>query len=191
MNYKQKGFALPISLLLLVVMTLMGATLVGITTSEVRHNDEKDKSQQTFYAAESGIAHAKRWMRSNTSTFNQSPQVNLNKNLIWCTPDFLPNFNGNKGFTTNRKTMSEMISGTEAGETSRLKNFSFEYFIAYAPDKNGNSSSAIKKPGTNKTYYTIYSCGCDTRKILCKNNKNKIVSLEATVTISSQRKNFY
>ena len=43
-----------------------------------------------------------------------------------------------------------------------------------------------KKPGTNKTYYTIYSCGCDTRKILCKNNKNKIVSLEATVTISSQ-----
>ena len=55
MNYKQKGFALPISLLLLVVMTLMGATLVGITTSEVRDNDEKDKSQQTFYAAESGI----------------------------------------------------------------------------------------------------------------------------------------
>ena len=84
------------------------------------------------------------------------------------------------------KLMSEMISGTEPGETSRLKNFSFEYFIAYTPDKNGNSSSAIKKPGTNKTYYTIYSCGCDTRKILCKNNKNKIVSLEATVTISSQ-----
>ena len=126
MNYKQKGFALPISLLLLVVMTLMGATLVGVTTSEVRDNDEKDKSQQTFYAAESGIAHAKRWMRSNISTFNQGPQVNLNKNLIWCTPDFLPNFNGNKGFTTNRKTMSEMISGTDPGETSRLKNFSFE-----------------------------------------------------------------
>ena len=186
MKLKQRGFALPISLLLLVVMTLMGATLVGITTSEVRDNDEKDKSQQTFYAAESGISHAKRWMRSNISTLNQGPQVNLNKNLNWCTPDFLPNFNGNKGFTTNRKTMSEMISGTEPGETSRLKSFSFEYFIAYAPDKNGNSSSAIKKPGTNKTYYTIYSCGCDTRKILCKNNKNKIVSLEATVTISSQ-----
>ena len=187
MKNSQKGFALPISLLLLVVMTLMGATLVGITTGEVRHNDEKDKSQQVFYAAESGIAHAKRWMRNNINTFNQGPKVSLNsKNLIWCTPDFLPNFNGNKGFTTNRKTMSEMISGTEAGETSRLKNFSFEYFIAYAPDKNGNSSSAKKKPGTNKTYYTIYSCGCDSRKILCKNNKNKIVTLEATVTISTQ-----
>ena len=60
MKNNQKGFALPISLLLLVVMTLMGATLVGITTGEVRHNDEKDKSQQVFYAAESGIAHAKR-----------------------------------------------------------------------------------------------------------------------------------
>ena len=88
-------------------------------------------------------------MKSNISTFNQGPQVNLNKNLIWCTPDFLPNFNGNKGFTTNRKTMSEMISGTEPGETSRLKSFVFGHFIAYAPDKS-NSSSAIKKPGTNK-----------------------------------------
>ena len=185
-NYKEKGFALPLTLLLLVVMALMTSILISITTSEHTANTTKDLSQQSFYAAESGIAHAKRWMKSNISAFNQGPQVNLNKNLIWCTPDFLPNFNGNKGFTTNRKTMSEMISGTEAGETSRLKNFSFEYFIAYTPDKNGNSSSAIKKPGTNKTYYTIYSCGCDTRKILCKNNKNKIVSLEATVTISSQ-----
>ena len=39
MKHKQKGFALPISLLLLVVMTLMGATLVGITTGEVRDNE--------------------------------------------------------------------------------------------------------------------------------------------------------
>ena len=187
MKHKQKGFALPISLLLLVVMTLMGATLVGITTGEVRDNDKKDSAQQVFYAAESGISHAKRWMRTNTSVLNSAPKVSLNsKNLKWCTPDFLPNFNGNKGFAVNRKTMSEMVSGTEPGETSRLKSFSFEYFIAYAPDKNGNSSSAKKKPGTNKTYYTIYSCGCDTRKILCKNNKNKIVTLEATVTISSQ-----
>ncbi len=187
MREKQKGFALPISLLLLVVMTLMGVTLVGITTGEVRDNDKKDSAQQVFYAAESGIAHAKRWMRNNSSKFNSAPNVSLNsKNLKWCTPDFLPNFNGNKGFAVNRKTLSEMISGTEPGETSRLKNFSFEYFIAYTPDKNGNASSAKKKPGTNKTYYTIYSCGCDTRKILCKNNKNKIVSLEATVTISTQ-----
>ena len=68
-------------------MTLMGATLVGITTGEVRDNDKKDSAQQVFYAAESGISHAKRWMRANSSVLNSSPKVSLNsKNLKWCTP---------------------------------------------------------------------------------------------------------
>ena len=55
----EKGFALPVSLLLLVVMTLMGATLVSITAGDIRANNEIDYSQQAFYAAESGITNAK------------------------------------------------------------------------------------------------------------------------------------
>ena len=66
MKNNQKGFALPLALLLLVVMTLMGATLVSMTASDIRANDDKDKGQQAFYAAESGIAHAKRWIKIYT-----------------------------------------------------------------------------------------------------------------------------
>ena len=192
MKKKEKGFALPVSLLLLVVMTLMGVTLVGITSQDIKDNDEKDTSQQAFYAAESGIAHAKRWMRNpvNVTTLNTKPTQSLNNNTLrWCRTNFLPNFNGNKAFVVIRKTLSEMFVGqTGAGETSRYKGFSFEYFITYTPDKNGNINlnSPKKKPGTNKIYYSIYSCGCDNRKINCDNTKDKVVSLEAIVTMSSQ-----
>ena len=43
-----------------------------------------------------------------------------------------------------------------------------------------------KKPGTNKTYYTIYSCGCDGSKTKCRSQNNKIVALEAVVTLATQ-----
>ena len=40
----EKGFALPLALLLLVVMTIMGITLVSITSGDIRANDEKDST---------------------------------------------------------------------------------------------------------------------------------------------------
>ena len=63
----EKGFALPLALLLLVVMTIMGTTLVTISSNEHNGNDDKDSNQQTFYAAESGISVAKSWMVGNLS----------------------------------------------------------------------------------------------------------------------------
>ena len=39
-----------------------------------------------------------------------------------------------------------------------------------------------KKPGTNKTLYTIHSCGCDKSKSKCNKDKDTITALEAIVT---------
>ena len=71
-KYKQneKGFALPIALLVLVVMSIMAATLVTVTSKDHAANNNKDSGQQAFYAAESGIAVAKKWMLDN-------------ENLLW------------------------------------------------------------------------------------------------------------
>ena len=44
----EKGFALPLTLLLFVVMTIMGAILVTITSNEHKANTDKDTSQQVF-----------------------------------------------------------------------------------------------------------------------------------------------
>ena len=78
--------------------------------------------------------------------------------------------------------MNEVISASGV-EATRLGKFSFEYFIAYSPDVNGNNSSAKKKSGTNNTLYTIYSCGCNESKDKCSAQSNIIVPLEAVVTL--------
>ena len=87
----EKGFALPLALLLLVVMTIMGLTLVTITSNEHNANNDKDNNQQTFYAAESGISVAKKYMVDNTSLITGSSQRNLDRDLKFCKASFFPN----------------------------------------------------------------------------------------------------
>ena len=125
-------------------------------------------------------------MKDNTNTLTTSSQRNLNNDLLYCKAAYFPNLNTANGFIVGRKTLNEVISSSDSIEAKRLSKFSFEYFIAFSPDNNGNNSSARKKPGTNKTYYTIYSCGCDGPKGTCRSQNNKIVSLEAVVTIATQ-----
>ena len=178
----EKGFALPLALLLLVVMTIMGLTLVTITSNEHNANNNKDTNQQTFYAAESGISIAKKYMVDNTSLITGSTQRNLEGDLKFCKASFFPNLRTSNGITLDRKSLNEIISASGA-EATRLGKFSFEYFIAYSPDVNGNNSSAKKKSGTNNTLYTIYSCGCNESKDKCNAKSNVIVPLEAVVTL--------
>ena len=87
----EKGFALPLALLLLVVMTIMGVILVTITLNEHKANTDKDSNQQAFYAAESGIAVAKKYMVDNTSIITGSSQKNLDNDLK-CFPSSYPKF---------------------------------------------------------------------------------------------------
>ena len=148
----EKGFALPLALLLLVVMTIMGATLVNITSTEHNANTNKDSNQQTFYAAESGISVAKSWMVGNISKFSASPPNNLDSQLRFCKASFFPNLrSSNNGFYTERKTLNQVISAS-GDEATRLSKYSFEYFIAYSPDANGNNSSGKK----NQELITFY-----------------------------------
>lgn len=179
----EQGFALPLALLLLVVMTIMGSILVNVTSKEHNANNNKDSNQQTFYAAESGIAIAKKWMTDNMTALAATPPNNLNAKIRFCKETFFPNLvNSNNGFHTSRQSLSEVITGTTGAETIRLSNYSFEYFIAYSPDSNGNNTIAKKKTGTNNILYTIYSCGCNKSKDNC-NSSDTIVPLEAVVTL--------
>jgi len=182
----EKGFALPLALLLLVVMTIMGVILVTITLNEHKANTDKDTSQQVFYAAESGISVARKWMVDNISKFSASPPNNLDSQLRFCKASFFPNLiSSNNGFTTDRKSLFDVMDTTNASiiEKDRLKKFSFEYFIAYSPALNGNNSSGKKKSGTQNILYTIYSCGCNETKDKCNAKSNIVVPLEAVVTL--------
>tara|TARA_B100001173_G_C15982503_1_gene545242 strand:+ start:681 stop:1241 length:561 start_codon:yes stop_codon:yes gene_type:complete len=186
MKRNEKGFALPVSLLLLVVMTLMGATLLSITVGDIRANNEIDYSQQAFYAAESGITNAKKYLKTEKTL---TPQGDPNNKLKFCKTNFFPNLRPGTVKAINNYigiyNLDQLITAT-GDEKKRLSNFSFEYFITYSPDQNGYTSSAMKKPGTNKTFYTIHVCGCDASHSNCRSQNNKIVSLEAVVTLATQ-----
>ena len=51
----EKGFALVLSLVLLLVMSLMGGALIVISSGDHQSNNTSDQYQQAFYVAETGL----------------------------------------------------------------------------------------------------------------------------------------
>ena len=125
----EKGFALPLALLLLVVMTIMGATLVNITSSEHNANTNKDSNQQTFYAAESGISVAKSWMVGNISKFSASPPNNLDSQLRFCKASFFPNLrSSNNGYILGLRSFPfKVIWGKNTKYEQKVKKLKYLY----------------------------------------------------------------
>ena len=197
------GFALPLALLLLVVMSLMASILISKINSEHKANTLKDANQQAFYAAESGITVAKKWMVANSDILKTTSPNIVDRDLRFCKTSMFPNIiNNSKGFKIERKSLNEVITNTTDDELERLKKFSYEYFITYSPDVIGatntaKTKTAAKSEGTSitegtsykasgtdtATYYTIYSCGCGNSKNNCDRNKDALVRLEQVVTL--------
>ncbi len=59
-NNTQKGFALILSLVLLLAMSLMGGALIVIASSDHQSNNSSDEYQQTFYVAETALLQAQK-----------------------------------------------------------------------------------------------------------------------------------
>ena len=195
------GFALPLALLLLVVMSLMASILISKITGEHKANTLKDANQQAFYAAESGITLAKKWMVTNSDTLKNASPISIDGGF--CRTSMFPNIvSGSKGLKTDSQNLNEVITNTTDDELERLKKFSYEYFITYSPDVIGatntaKTKTAAKSEGTSitegtsykasgtdtATYYTIYSCGCGNSKNNCDRNKDTLVRLEQVVTL--------
>ncbi len=56
----QKGFALVLSLMLLLAMSLMGGSLIVIASTDHEGNNSGDEYQQTFYVAETALMEAEK-----------------------------------------------------------------------------------------------------------------------------------
>ena len=199
----ERGFALALALLLLVVMSLMGASLVLIASKDHKTNALLDSSQQAFYAAETGITIAKKWIVDTSSSKTLSPGGI--PGITFCKTNFFPNLKQDSIKAINnpatnqayvdKKTLNSVITGTSADEQKRLAKYSYEFFITYTPDPNGNSlvprtkqvtgtvgssvaeGTSYKTGGSSMaTYYTIFSCG--------KGENDTIVPLEAVITLT-------
>ena len=194
----EKGFAIALALLMLVAMSLMGASLMLIAASDHKKNGNQNIKQQAFYAAETGITEAKKWLSSQSSlTAGSDP----NNQLTFCKTSLFPELSNAKAIKDyiEKKDLSELITGE-----SKLSDYSYEYFITYTPDASGNTQNAIistvsgatggdisqgtnyKNTGTSTaTYYNVYSCGCDANKNSCNSDSNFITALQSTITLTN------
>ena len=58
----EKGFALVLSLVLMLVMSLMGGALIVISAGDHQSNNRNDEYQQTFYVAETALLEGERYV---------------------------------------------------------------------------------------------------------------------------------
>ena len=58
----QKGFALVLALVMLVVMSLMGGALIVVASGDHRTNNVSDNYQQTFYVAETALIEGEKYL---------------------------------------------------------------------------------------------------------------------------------
>ena len=66
MNRKnEKGFALILSLVLLLVMSLMGGSLIVISAGDHQSNNTSDQFQQTFYVAETALLEGEKYLTNH------------------------------------------------------------------------------------------------------------------------------
>lgn len=63
----EKGFAMVLSLVLLLAMSLMGGALILIASGDHQSNNSSDQYQQTFYAAEMGLLEGERYILNEKS----------------------------------------------------------------------------------------------------------------------------
>ena len=144
----EKGFALALALIMLVVMSLMGTTLALIVANDHKKNGDVDSDQQAFYAAETGIAQARKWLATG-------PDLSLAKpNPEFCSTESFDSLVGsvkaiNKGYV-GKNTLDNIITPTGTSEEKdkekeRLEQFRYEYFVTYTPDPNGDTDPALAK----------------------------------------------
>ena len=197
----QRGFAIALALLMLVVMSLMGATLLVVVAGDHKRNSNQDVNQQAFYAAESGLSDARVWLSKETSL---TPRGNPDNQSKFCKTDFFPNLTDAKVINdrVSRDNLDNKFSNMSQDEKNKLSSYSFEYFITYTPDKNGltqnqqevtvasdtGSSIAMdtsykSQGGNSGTRFTIFSCGCNASYDECRENKSIIVRLVQNVVL--------
>ena len=144
----EKGFVIVLAILLLLVMSLMGTTLVIIASNDHEGNLQRDYNQQTFYAAETGIYEAKEYLNQQVQKGVKLKPYDIGP-LNFCKTAFFPNLSSNMNYVkaigpengSARKGWASMshLGSSDETEKKRLKKYQYEWFITQTPDINGHT----------------------------------------------------
>ena len=153
----EKGFVLVLAILVLLVMSLMGTTLVVIASNDHKGNTLRDYNQQTFYAAETGIHEAKEYLNQQVQKKVTLKPYDIGP-LNFCKTSFFPSLSDNMSYVkaigpatgSARKGWASLshLGGSDATEKKRLAKYQYEWFITQSPDANGYTiGSGLPKRG--------------------------------------------
>ena len=154
----EKGFVIVLAILVLLVMSLMGTTLVVIASNDHKGNTLRDYNQQTFYAAETGIQEAKEYLNQQVQKGVKLKPYDIGP-LNFCKTSFFPSLSDNMSKvqaigpdgSSARKgwaSLSHLDSNSDTTEKKRLAKYQYEWFITQSPDANGNTiGSGLPKRG--------------------------------------------
>jgi Tfp pilus assembly protein PilX len=206
---QQKGFALVLAILLLVVMSIMGVTLVTIVSGDFNENEKRDEYQQSLYAAETAVNDAKVWLRK--TGLPTSPQAFNGGGVTgWCQ---VSRFNDLSDLantfivgsaTSGGKNFNATINST-GNDKTKYESFEFYWFVTYPPTWDvatgkyktttqitasssgstgtniGESTNYKSSSSSSGLYYKIYACGRKKPSLLNPFENTPVAALDVIV----------
>ena len=143
----------------------MGTTLIVIASNDVKGNTLRDNNQQTFYAAETGIQEAIKFLdevvqvgESLVSYTHPDPGLNFCKTGLF--PTISQNTSsvqaiGSPGYGAvnriGRQSLNNLMTGNDAIEKKRLAKYQYEWFITQTPDYKGATNGTLRSKQVSST----------------------------------------
>ena len=161
----EKGFVLVLAILILLVMSLMGTALIVIASNDVKGNRERDYNQQTFYAAETGIQEAIRFLDEVVQVGESLVSyTHPDQGLNFCKTGLFPTISqntssvqaiGSPGYGAvnkiGRQSLNNLMTGNDAIEKKRLAKYQYEWFITQTPDYKGSTMGTHRSKQVSST----------------------------------------
>ena len=135
-----EGFTLVMSILILLVMSLIGVTMITLIRGEYSENERRDYYQQTLYAAETAINLGKNWLKkANLPELSISPSPwNGGGSSInsWCPSSLfveLPATNINYVIQDAGSVvdLNSIMQSTDVAEREKFLSYELFWFVAY------------------------------------------------------------
>ncbi len=186
-NYN-KGFAIVLSVLLFLTMSVMASILVLISLDQNKKNRITDNYQQSFYTAETALMKGQDYLK-NLSNPPSSNSVNFSGNT--CSDQFLNFLTPTTIIYRKNDGLENIIAYNNNEELEEMKQYNFEFIIKFEGSGTSSKNSGEKSgesidmgSGYNQTqnssaevnFYRIYGCGI--------HDSGNTAAIEALVSIS-------
>ena len=212
MKKNERGFALVLGLVLLLVMSLMGGSLIVISSGDHKNNNEGDNYQQTFYVAETGLLAGERFLMnqymgpwdsgsrntasrnlpgniqdpSNTSCLKSFPNINMATfKVALVNPAASDNEKGRFKQWFNLLLLDNDFIKEESAENTYLKEFYYEYFLHRVGAAPFTGYGASIKKGASDERVDGMAYRVYSCGIYTGGRTNLIVPLEALIVVQN------